>query len=216
MARLPIDKRGFPVPYFVAIIDGEPDHRVADERALKACVEQNLCWLCGGKLGRYKAFCIGPMCAITRTISEPPQHLECATYAATACPWMTRPHAKRREVGLPEELKNPAGLGIRRNPGAVCVWVTLKHKPFRSWDGQAGVLFDIGDPESVYWFAEGRQATRGEVERSIDSGLPHLIEQAERDGDAGMRSLNEHVEAVKRLLLVTLPSTLQADMEQGA
>ena len=30
LTRLPIDERGFPVPYFVAIVDGKPDHRIID------------------------------------------------------------------------------------------------------------------------------------------------------------------------------------------
>lgn len=217
MTRLPIDRRGFPVPYFVAMIDGEPDHRIADERALRACVEQNRCWLCGGPLGRYKAFCIGPMCAITRTISEPPQHLECAIYAATACPFMTRPHAKRREAGLPESgTRAAAGNGLRRNPGAVCVWVTLKHRPFQAFGGQEGVLFDIGEPVATYWFSEGRPATREEVDESINSGLPYLTEQAELDGDAGLLNLAEHVGETIQLLNATLPIRPKVPTEDAA
>lgn len=34
MQHLPVDERGFPAPYFVAWIDGKPDHRVVDPEKL--------------------------------------------------------------------------------------------------------------------------------------------------------------------------------------
>lgn len=200
MQQIPIDRRGYPVPYFVAIIDGEPDHRVVDPVKLRACLTRGVCWLCGQPLGRFKAFVIGPMCAVTRTSAEPPSHRECARYAAMACPFMTRPHMHRREAGLPEARHEPGGIMLMRNPGATCVWVTSEHRPFRSRHGHAGVLFDIGAPESTEWFAEGRAATRSEVDTSIYSGLHLLTEQAKLDGEAGLADLAQKVAATTRLL----------------
>lgn len=176
MRSLPVDERGYPVPYFVAWVDGKPDHRVMDGSKLYGALTNDLCWMCGQKLGRFKSFCIGPMCSITRTISEPPSHLECLRFAATACPFLTRPHAKRREANLPDEAIPPAGEGLRRNPGAVCIWTTRTFKPFKVANG---TLFRIGDAESTEWYAEGRRATRAEVDESIRTGLPLLIEPAE-------------------------------------
>lgn len=201
MTHLPIDDRGFPVPFFVAIIDGKPDHRIADPKAMKICVEQRRCWICGGQLGVFKAFLIGPMCAITRTISEPPSHRECATYAAIACPFLTRPHAHRREAGLPEARHHAPGNPIMRNPGAVCVWVTSHFHLFRSTYGNAGWLFELGAPEETRWYAEGRQATRAEVDESIASGLPLLTSEVEKDTAPGaMADLARRVAAVGQML----------------
>lgn len=202
MQHLLIDERGYPVPYFVAWVDGKPDHRISDGEKMRMCIEQGRCWLCGRRLGSFKAFCIGPMCAITWTISEPPSHLECATYAATACPFLTRPHAKRREAGMPDEARDPAGNMIKRNPGAVCVWVTKRHRPFRAG---SGILFDLGAPESTQWFAEGRPATRAEVDESIASGLPILVAEAQKDGGAQMAELNRRVAMTTALLDAVLP-----------
>jgi hypothetical protein len=202
MRHLPVDERLYPVPFFVAWVDGKPDHRVADARALKACVDQGRCWLCGEPLGRFKAYCIGPMCTITRTISEPPQHLECSTFAAMACPFLTRPLAKRREANLPEGVETPAGMGIRRNPGAVCVWVALGFKPFRQGDG---ILFDIGEPTSTFWYCEGRAATRAEVDASIESGLPILDAEARAEGQQALNALAFRVAAARALLDRVLP-----------
>lgn len=214
MARLPIDKRGFPVPYFVALINGEPDHRIADPRAMKACVEQNRCWLCGGPLGRFKAFVIGPMCAVARTVAEPPSHLECATYAAMACPFLSRPNMRRREANIPEARHEAAGTPIMRNPGAVGVWVTTQHSVFRSQQGNKGLLFDIGEPHALYWYAEGRPATRDEVEHSITTGLPILYEEAKKDGDDGLLDLARRVGVLKSMLAVGLPHDAPAQNER--
>jgi hypothetical protein len=203
MQRLPMDERGYPVPFFVAWVDGKPDHRLADPRALRCCVEQDRCWICGEPLGRFKAFTIGPMCTITRVISEPPQHLECATFAAKACPFLSRPQAKRRDANLPEEIREPAGISIKRNPGAVCVWVTLDHHPFACG---GGLLFELGEPTATHWFCEGRQATRAEVEESIDSGLPILEQQARADGNQALDELAVHIGIARALLNKHLPS----------
>ena len=177
MEHLPIDDRGFPVPWFVAWIDGKPDHRIMDGAKIWPAIRGGLCWQCGEQLGRFKSFCIGPMCSITRTIGEPPSHRECLQYAVRACPWMTRPHAKRREIGLPDDHRFPDG-GVRRNPGAVCIWTTTSFMPFRA---DRSILFELGDPESTEWYAEGRPATRAEVDESIASGLHLLREPAEQE-----------------------------------
>lgn len=176
MRDLPIDERGYPVPYFVACVDGKPDHRVMDGEKLRTALQLDRCWMCGQKMGAFKSFCIGPMCAITRTISEPPSHLECLRFAAMACPFMTRPKAKRREANLPEDAKF-SEHGLRRNPGAVCIWTTRNFWRRRD-PGTGGMLFELGDPFSAEWFAEGRAATREEVNESIITGFPMLLEVA--------------------------------------
>lgn len=196
MAGLPIDDRGYPVPYFVAWIDGKPDHRIVDSAKMPLALKFDLCWLCGSKLGRFKSFCIGPMCSITRTISEPPSHLECVRFSAQACPWMTRPRAKRRESNLPDGIIEPAGNGLKRNPGAVCVWTTTTFKTHRMGNGQ--FLFSIGDAKHTEWYAEGRQATRAEVDESISSGL-HLVRGPAEEQDAQQPGAGSVAELDRRI-----------------
>src|SRR6266700_3141881 len=124
MKRLPISSTGFPVPWFVASIDGAPDFRVVGVDKLVQAVKRKLCWVCGQPLGVYMAFTIGPMCAINRVISEPPSHLECADYSVRACPFLSKPNMRRNEKNLPEDKIEAPGKPILRNPGAVCIWVT--------------------------------------------------------------------------------------------
>lgn len=194
MRRLPIDRRGYPVPFFVAMVNGEPDHRVIDPRAMKACLEHRRCWICGNVLGSFLSFTVGPMCGINCVSAEPPAHRECARYAARTCPFLSRPHAKRREAGLPEELREPAGVFIMRNPGVTLIWTTRSYRPFRApWvqsGSEGGVLFDMGPAETMEWYAEGRAATLEEIEAAISAGLPTLIEVARAQADdAGEREI---------------------------
>src|SRR5258706_13105104 len=73
--NLPHDpERGYPIPFFVAYVNGKPDFRIADDEKRVRSVKERLCWICGEKLGRYLAFTIVPMCAITRPSAEPPMH----------------------------------------------------------------------------------------------------------------------------------------------
>lgn len=202
--RLPVDARGYPVPWFVAWIDGKPDFRVVRPGGVMHAHRRHTCWLCGQRLGRYFAFVIGPMCAVNRVSSEPPSHLSCAKFAARACPFLTRPMAKRNMRDMPEDAREAAGVMIERNPGVALVWATDKYQAFTVGraDGDTGLLFEIGPPRATYWFCEGREATRAEVLRSIETGYPLLLKEAQAEGDDAVAELErmaaramEHVPA---------------------
>lgn len=199
MQKLPLDHRGYPVPWFVAWTDdGKPLFQVMDSAKLVRAIKQRLCWVCGEPLGRYFAFVIGPMCAINRISGEPPSHRDCAVFSATACPFLTRPKMVRNEVAIDraeeafgETLRTPegkmitAGMAIERNPGVALVWVTEAYRTMRAprSDGKGdGILFRIGMPTEALWFAHGRPASLVEVQESIKSGLPVLEEAARLDG----------------------------------
>jgi hypothetical protein len=187
------------VPWFVAWEDGVPDFRVVAPGNIRDAVRFGLCWVCGQPAGQYKAFVLGPMCAVNRVSSEPPSHRDCAVYSATHCPFLATPGMRRREPGGPAGTRPPPGLMITRNPGVALVWVTRSYRLQRV---PGGVLFEIGDPLEVLWFAQGRPATRAEVDASIETGLPALREQAERDGPGATRLLDAAVAAVAPLLPV--------------
>lgn len=204
IAKLPVH-RGYPVPWFVAWLNAEekamprgegiPDFRVLHPMAATEAWKNQTCWICGEALGSYKAFVLGPMCAINRTSAEPPSHRECGIWSAIACPFLTRPQARRREAGLPKHEEAP-GVMLRRNPGVALVWVTKK--PGLKADPRGGVLFDIGPPDNVHWYAEGREATHDEVMESINSGLPFLREMC--TGKADNRALDRLTDQALKLV----------------
>lgn len=197
MRRLPIE-RGYPVPWFVMKVNGRYDFRVADNSKLRAAVKERRCWVCGQQLGVYLAFTIGPMCAINRTIAEPPSHRECAEFSVVACPFLNQRESARRSNDLPENRIAPAGHAIMRQPGVALLWITKSYQPFRAPGG--GVLFEIGDPVETHWYREGRLATREEVLTSIDSGYPILLSAAEEEGERAVKSLEHACEQAMALI----------------
>jgi hypothetical protein len=206
MRRLPVD-RGFPVPWFVPWFDeegnqtpagtGKPDFRVGTQDAMDTAILGRLCWICGLPLAVNLSFVIGPMCAVNRVSSEPPSHFECADFAARACPFLSNPSAHRRERNMPEESIKPAGFMIERNPGVTLVWTTREYRLIRV---DTGVLFDVGRPAFLRWYRESRRATRAEIMESIDSGVPILLAQAEKDGPEAVLQLKDMVKVALRLV----------------
>lgn len=216
MRSMRIDERGYPVPWFACWLDdegnqtprgvGKPDFRVIGGDAIIEALRDERCWICGEKVGRYKAFVIGPMCVINRVNSEPPSHVDCADFAGRACPFLSRPHMHRREQGLPDGLVTPAGIASLRNPQVACIWIidgAFSWRRLPRKDGGIGLLFDLPEPKELRWYCEGRSATFTEIEGSVTSGLPELqalaadgAELDEINARVG-RAMEEFVEPVR-------------------
>lgn len=199
IATLPLDKRGFPVPWFVPWFDGAPEFRAVEPARIVEAERGKICWVCGRKRQGLHAFVIGPMCAVNRISAEPPSHLTCARFAVKACPFLSKPLAKRADIS---DLQHqaPAGIMIERNPGVTLIWGTQTYRAENhAKRGQPpSYLFRIGAPVKIEWYAYGRTATREEIVESIESGLPRLREVAELDGQAGIDELRRQiVRAVK-------------------
>ena len=198
IATLPVDKRGFPVPWFVPWIEGEPEFRAVDPHQIAKAHRLKLCWICGRTIrGASKAFAIGPMCAVNRVSAEPPSHLQCARFAVTACPFLSKPLAKRADISdLPHAPA--AGLMIERNPGVTLIWVTQSYRVEHEHGEK--MLFRLGSPSRCEWYREGRTATRDEIIESIETGLPRLREVAALDGKAGLDLLRRQIERAVKLV----------------
>jgi hypothetical protein len=196
MAHLPINEKGYPIPYFVAEVDGKRDFRIADADKRVRAVRHSLCWLCGDTLGRHKAFVIGPMCAINRNTSEPPCHRECAEFAVQACPFLILPKAQGRIANLPEGAAFAPGM-IAGNPGACAIWITDSFKPYRVDDSW---LIRLSDPLEVTWWCEGRPATREDIMASIERRLPALRGMAQDEGPDAVETLRLQITRTMGLL----------------
>ena len=183
LRTLPVDDRGYPVPWFVAWrADGQPEFRAMDPEKWIRAVRDRRCWVCGGALGQYLAFVIGPMCGINRTTAEPACHLECAEWSARNCPFLTRPHMVRREddeINTAQLAVQSAGMALARNPGVALIWITKSFHVFD--DGTDKPLIHLGNPLRTLWYSQGRRATREEVIASVESGLPSLLTIAQQE-----------------------------------
>jgi hypothetical protein len=183
MQSLPVDERGYVVPWFVDWIDGKPEFRAMDGSKWVRAIREKLCWVCGGRLGRYMTFVAGPMCGINRTSSEPPNHLECAEWSARNCPFLNNPDQVRRvDEQVPGDGKCVGGFAITRNPGVTMLWTCKDYSVFD--DGRGGKLVNMGEPEHVEWYAYGKPATRDQVLASINSGFPALAAVAMQEKGA--------------------------------
>ena len=142
------------------------------------------------------------MCGINRTSQEPPSHHACAVWAARACPFLNTPKRVRDDQDLPEGHV-VSGEMIARNPGVTMLWVCETFRPFpvkRSDGTGGGVLFEMGEPSLVVWYAEGRAATHQEVMESVESGLPLLLEAAAEDGALACFELGRAAERFHRFV----------------
>jgi hypothetical protein len=199
LARRPVSERGFPVPWFVSLIDGKWDFVNLDPRKIGEAYRRNICWLCGEPLGRFKAFVIGPMCSVNRVSSEPPSHRECAEYAVRACPFLARPNARRNDKAAINHGETVPGIMIQHNPEASLIWITKDYKPLNT---SKGALFQVGDPVETQWFKEGRPATRAEVLASFDKGFPYLRKVAADEGREAEAELDRYIKDAMKLIPV--------------
>jgi len=183
--RLPMDARGFPVPWFVVWYDGKPDFRVTDADKKQLAVTARLCWVCGEPMGPDLCFVATPICAIYRDAPEPPCHRECGIFAAQACPFLTKPRMRRWESGMPEESV-PAVGDVDMSPGAAMLWIT---RSYRTREVDDDIVFEMGEPVEVLWIVEGRDATRAEAWESIKDQLSELTEHAQKRGPQAVQDL---------------------------
>jgi hypothetical protein len=93
----------YPVPFIVHWKDGKPDFRVVDMDKWDQCVRNQLCSICGYKLGEIAFIVGGPITGNSYLFFDPPMHSKCAQYSAEVCPYVS---GKKREfsdrtVGVP-------------------------------------------------------------------------------------------------------------------
>ena len=81
-------RTGFPIPWGVPVIDGEPDFRAIDPDRWMDCAGNGRCQLCGELIKRGGWFVGGPECATNRFFLDPAMHRDCAEYALRVCPFL--------------------------------------------------------------------------------------------------------------------------------
>jgi len=91
---------GYPVHYTVFVdANGKPNFKVMHEHRRIECFNKNLCHLCGEDLGDGPfAFIGGPMCVKAHRFVDGPMGIECAEYAAIACPFLSSPDGKYASI----------------------------------------------------------------------------------------------------------------------
>jgi hypothetical protein len=141
------------------------------------------------------------MCLLTRISAEPDCHVACAEYAARACPFLSRPRARRNDNDRPIGSQADPFMH-QRNPGVVALFVHTERWLKRQARDVGPPLFKLpdGEPHRLTFWKEGRRATRPEVMASLDSGRDLLQEQAATDGKAALDALAVYYARTVRLV----------------
>jgi hypothetical protein len=198
IARLPVEKRGFPIPYFVEMRNGEPDFTAVHPQKILDANKKGLCWICGQPVKGLMCFTIGPMCTVNRISLEPPSHLTCARFAVRSCPFLSQPLAKRApNMGGPETVP---GIMLEHNPGVTALWTTRTYRTQKQKHPPGTILFNIGSPINVEWYAKGRPASAMEVMSGFNVGLATLREIAKDEGPESEAELQRLLEKALALL----------------
>lgn len=175
IAALKRDRRGYPIPWFVATPGaGQPiDFRVMDDAKAIRAIKQRLCWVCGTTMGSNLAFVGGPLSTAQRLYTDLPMHVSCAEFSMKVCPFIAIPSAHRRTANMPDKLveaiqkQDQQSTGFsQENP---TVFGMLVSNGYKVADG----AFLANPPERIEWFCRGRKATGPEVIAAIEMAKKH-------------------------------------------
>jgi len=100
LKHLKVDKRGYPIPFFVPWKNGQPDFMYQDAEKQKLTTEKHLCHICGKKLHKDYHYFISGIHGLTNQVaSDAAMHRECAEYSLQVCPHMLYQKAERQTSG---------------------------------------------------------------------------------------------------------------------
>jgi hypothetical protein len=102
IARLPRDRRGYPIPFIVTRDgNGDPHFTMNDTHKAATCAHFELCGICGERLGALKCFVGGPGSAFhpDGMFFDGPVHRDCGVYALQSCPYLALAGKYARRIG---------------------------------------------------------------------------------------------------------------------
>ncbi len=76
---------GHRIPFVLSWQDSVPNFQAIDPGKVRLCLEQRLCGICGGKMGKRIAFVGGVR---SDRFINPPNHRSCANEAIKDCPFL--------------------------------------------------------------------------------------------------------------------------------
>lgn len=154
MQSLARDHRGYPIPEFAAIVEGQVDFRVVDPQRWFDCLTQKRCAICGKKMEGLATFVGGPMSMQHRMFNDAPMHHDCATYAMQACPMLAAPkfayakHVGGVEVNPNMSTERPEMFGL----GMASMYQTVRQ-------GQGLAIIVWKWERDIEWWKHGKKIT---------------------------------------------------------
>jgi hypothetical protein len=160
IARLPRDRRGYPIPWNVLKgVDDFPIFTVNDSERHLHALRAELCPICGERLGRWRWFVGGIRSAFDPhgAYFDLPGHHECEAFALQVCPYLALPqYLGRIDVADPTKLPKDSLTLIDPTmiPERPAVFVSVASDKLEILDVQPGaVLIAPGRPYlgHEYW-----------------------------------------------------------------
>jgi len=115
IARLPKDKRGYPIPWNVLRGVGDaPIFTINDQTKHFQALRSKLCPICGERLGKWMWFVGGILSAFAPNGAyyDLPGHHECEQFALSTCPYLALPVYLGR-IDVPDPSKLPKDVVTR-------------------------------------------------------------------------------------------------------
>lgn len=158
--HLPVNEKGYPIPYFVAIVDGKPDFRLLDSVKQLACINGKKCGVCGKTIPNTQFYFVSGYFGYLNSIStDPGMHRECAEFSLVACPHMHFKKAERREEydeGV--DVSAPAGF-VDTKPDKVYLIRATNYKAGRI-PGSKNITIQYKAMNAEEWIYEGNILVR--------------------------------------------------------
>lgn len=176
MKSLPISKKyGVSIPYFVPIIDGEPNFRLADQEKLQNCFDHLLCGCCGKRLEKRRYFFVGGPFTLRNEVStDAPMHYLCAAYAVQVCPHIFYYKAERK-IGVPAFERD-----------------IITDKPPRLYIMESSYLqYRVSQGHKLFYFRVGRTVARFDY---VDNQLqPTGTVDTKREREFNTEYINDYI-----------------------
>lgn len=115
MQRLPLDRRGYPVPVIIKRdTTGAPMFTVNDALVQRRCATRKLCAICGLRLRKELWFVGGPLSAFHSRgcYIDSALHHECLHYALQVCPFLAMPNFRSTTAVQLPHLQRRAGEAL--------------------------------------------------------------------------------------------------------
>ncbi len=188
MQHLPLDKRGFPIPYIVLVDDnGTPHFKINDDRKMQIVIRWKWCAICGKPMRDDMWLVGGPMSAFhpNGAYVDTPVHEDCGHYALQVCPYLA---SKGYNTYAPiDKLKNvkAENIGIyvdpTLNPNRPKLFVFQKITGFKKHTVMMGIRHIV--PEKPYldirFYDKGQRLTDLEALALIFEHNPEVAVIAE-------------------------------------
>lgn len=127
MEHLPLDERGYPIPYFAPLVDGKYDFRYQDPHKKEICLKYNKCSVCGKPLfDKSFWFITGPIGLANQVVSDAPMHEDCGRFSMEVCPHLQFQKAERRSEE--EIIAQSQQAGIMTKPNVLFLIKADKYK----------------------------------------------------------------------------------------